>query len=234
MRGLTAIAKVRAVAGLPGAAAIACLLAAIAAGCASPEARHEVLTIFFTGVPEPGAVPDQVSALSPAERRQAMLKARRRAAFQPPALYSHGPNAANQCEVCHDAGGSKGPSRRIGPKLVAPVKELCIGCHSDKSAELAHSAGLAVHKPVEDGMCVLCHDPHTAKLQYLLKGDSPTGLCARCHAEGRSGGAPAAHAEDSGKDCLACHNAHVGATPRLLKADLDEWKQYERGGLAPR
>ena len=220
------------------AVAAACLLALVAGGCASPEARHDILTIFFTGVPEPGAIPtERARALTPAERRAAELKARRRASFKPPETYSHGPNASNQCEVCHkQVGGEGAAGRRIGPEMVADMKDLCTGCHHDKDGAFAESIGLVAHKPSGDGMCVLCHDSHTARMQYMLKGETPVGLCMNCHARGKAAKTPvsAVHREAPDRDCLDCHNPHMGMTPRLLKADFDEWDLYDLGDrLAP-
>lgn len=208
-------------------------LALAVSGCSRLPTKHEVMTVIFTGVPEPGAAPrTQERTLTPSERREALLKERRRLSFKEPELFAHGPFAANQCESCHDAGGTKGAERRIGPKLAYPIEELCLGCHSDKSGDLATSLQLAVHEPVTKGMCVSCHDPHNGKRPYMLRGADSVALCMTCHAEGKKGGVPTTtnHKSDPKADCLECHNPHIGKTARLLKSDFDEWQQYNGGG----
>lgn len=205
-------------------------IAAVLGGCASPEDRHKVLTVFFTGVPEPGAIPvEMAQEMSPAERREMLREATRRANFKPPSMFAHGPAASNKCEVCHQVADGQGTSRRIGPRLVSKIAELCIGCHSEKKGAAGLAAGLVVHAPVAAGACIRCHDPHRAGRQYMLKGEDSAGLCLGCHGKGEFAWVPtsAAHREDPGRDCMDCHNPHVGRTAQLLRADFDEWSLYE-------
>lgn len=210
---------VRAIGCLPGVAA-ACLLVLAVAGCASPETRHEVLKVIFTGVPEPGsAASEEERPLTAAERVEAARRARARANFRQPEMFVHGPRASNECEGCHTlstgpgmfSGGPKAdaPNKgaktaapdngkatastkgRITPKLARPIPELCITCHSDKSGKRAQELGLMVHRPVTEGMCVDCHHPHGAPRQYMLLGEDSIALCMTCHAAGKKGRVPA-------------------------------------------
>lgn len=215
---------------LPGGAVLACLLVAV--GCATPEARQEVLTFFFTGVPDPDEISqtDDLRTLSPAERREAMRRARARANFREPTLYAHGPAAADECTVCHKpVSGRESDTRRIGPHMVAAINQLCTSCHDDKDRAFAESLSLVAHPVAGDGRCVLCHDPHRSGLEFMLKGDEPSGTCRGCHAEGKVAGAPggAVHRTQTASDCIECHNPHFGKTSRLLRADLDEWQLYD-------
>lgn len=228
---------------LSGVVAITCLLVLTVSGCAGPETRREILKVIFTGIPEPGSVAsEQERPLTAAERKEVARKARMRANFRQPEMFVHGPRASNECDGCHavstgpgmfssgpKAGAAASTKGRITPKLARPIPELCITCHSDKSGKHARELGLMVHQPVAAGMCVNCHHPHGAPRQYMLLGENSIALCMACHAANKKGKVPvtAVHAQNPDKDCLECHNPHVGKTTRLLRADFDEWQLYE-------
>lgn len=213
-------------------------------GC-STEARYKTLTFFFTGVPVPG------SELTEADKSiqfrlddSRSRKNRRRVFFQEPKFYLHGPFAAGECEKCHSResarqfriGGantrktSARAKKRFGPRLAYPLEKLCVTCHVEKSDPFARSLNLTMHEPVATGMCVKCHDPHKAVRPFMLKGKDTTDLCATaCHAEDGFRKTEI-HREEKGKDCLECHNPHVGKTAQLLRSDFDEWQQFDGNG----
>lgn len=226
---------------------VTCALAAVlglAGGC-STEARYRMLTFFFTGVPAPGeeqATPKEAgkpAGAAPAGRRT------RRELVQEPAFFVHGPYGAAQCDKCHAVTASKpfrteaagaikpegaDPARKsIGPRLAAPLKELCLTCHSNKAPAVAQAQGLWMHGPVATGWCVACHSPHRAARQYMLLGKNNVDLCTGCHRKPdllRT----AAHQKEPEADCLACHNPHLGRSASLLRAEHDEWRAYGKGG----
>lgn len=206
---------------------LACALGAcLLTGC-NPVTRYKVLTFFFTGVPPMGEEEKdeeetQVVVARVEKKRSVVVQATR---------YTHGPYASNQCFLCHEtsaSGGFRGFGKKqeaakagagqVSGKLVAPVGELCAGCHESKSVASAYQAGLWVHGPVSTGYCVLCHGPHAGPEPYMLlkKADA---LCTECHAEGLVS-KRAEHQEM--RDCLKCHNAHLGRDSRLLRAEYRE------------
>jgi predicted CXXCH cytochrome family protein len=213
--------------------AAACLLAAAVSGCTSPTGGGNLHTFVFPDAAH-GPAGDE-RRLTAAERMQAQRMARIRANFRQPSIFVHAPRASNECEGCHvmSSGpgmfgrGSSEAKPRVTPNLARPITSLCLTCHSDKSAKSAQAVGLAVHRPVEEGRCVLCHHPHAAGRQYMLLGTDSVALCLSCHGEDDRVAAGSAHAEDPQRDCLECHNPHVGKTPRLLKTDFDEWQLYD-------
>jgi predicted CXXCH cytochrome family protein len=214
------------------ATSVACAL--VLGGCASPEARHEVLSFLLDGVPEPGSLEAaaQAKPMTARQRFFAEQEAKRRAAFRPPTAVTHGPYAAEHCQGCHMIAnpGSRGRVQ-IGPKFVRPFEELCLGCHADMSAERGRAQGLAVHAPVTEGDCLTCHHPHATQRPYMLKGESDRALCMTCHAAGARGDpVGAVHRQDPEADCVGCHNPHVGRTAHLLREDLDERKRYDSDG----
>jgi predicted CXXCH cytochrome family protein len=77
-----------------------------------------------------------------------------------------------------------------------------------------------VHKPLADGNCVGCHDPHGSDAKFLLvaKGNQ---LCASCHKSigERALAAKVPHAPIAAAGCVACHEPHGSAKgEQLLKA----------------
>jgi predicted CXXCH cytochrome family protein len=201
-------------------------------GC-TPKAKHEVLTFFFTGVPDPFAEPDEDDEVVAIKIR----KKKRQGFFQEPKYFIHGPYAARECGKCHSSelprqfqfGKANKTLRpnRYGPRLAYRPEKLCITCHEDKSDVVARSLGLSVHEPVATGMCVKCHDPHKATRQYMLMGKNTVELCSiACH-DNDGFQDRGTHIASKGKDCLECHNPHVGKTEQLLRADYDEWQQFD-------
>jgi predicted CXXCH cytochrome family protein len=200
-------------------------------GCSSPATRHKVLNFFFTGVPPPGETPVEQTPAKPVVAKAA----NRQDLVVVSTNFVHGPYAANACDVCHEIsssggfGGSGGTqdaqgagSQAVsmsGAKL-APMGELCSGCHEGTSPAEAVAAGLWVHGPVSTGDCTQCHNAHAGPEQYMLEKPIDA-LCADCHAQGMLVNLPE-HQDRT--DCVPCHTVHVGKDSRLLKADYpDAW-----------
>jgi predicted CXXCH cytochrome family protein len=72
------------------------------------------------------------------------------------------------------------------------------------------------HKPVKDGQCASCHNPHKSANKNLLVA-APGPLCLSCHkdielaAKSEHGHAPAREGQ-----CATCHVAHSANQPALL------------------
>jgi predicted CXXCH cytochrome family protein len=214
------------------------LIAAVAVSGCSQATRHNVLTFFFTGVPEPGEeAADEAradAAVAAREERRRKKKAPKQAPF-----FTHGPYGAGQCERCHATAASKpfrtGKARvsdaavaqapSIGPRLAFPWEELCVTCHSEKSPAAAKANGLWQHEPAAKGRCTLCHSPHQSKRQYALLKENNVELCTQCHSINDLQ-ITVQHKQDPTADCISCHNPHVGKSPSLLKAEYDEWQGF--------
>lgn len=187
--------------------------------------RHKVLTFFFTGVPHP----DEEKKVPGVP----IVKKIKGKPVPEVAFFAHGPHAAKQCYHCHNMPTTFG-FRKTGEKkktggipslggqnpglLVTPPEDLCIECHTSKSAQSAHSKDLWSHGPVANGKCIVCHDPHqNVNIYMLLK--KPEEICIQCHSKGYV--IKTAIHKDLG-DCLSCHNAHFGKDRLLLKKDYKE------------
>lgn len=206
------------------------LVMTLATGC-DPLTRYKVLTFFFTGVPPYGEEekPEE-EEVKPVEIKKV---SRGQSIVVKSTRFSHGPYAANQCYLCHQTSGSGGyrgfgkkeevksdvtVTTGVSGKLVVPLPELCVGCHTDKTRARAEADGLWLHGPVSTGVCTLCHGPHAGPEPYML-AKKAAEICRECHAEGLIHN-QAVHKDQP--DCLSCHNAHLGKDSHLLKADYQE------------
>jgi predicted CXXCH cytochrome family protein len=205
------------------------ILPVLTGGC-SREARHQVLTILFTGVPPLDWVPPEVavaeSAQAARERRQLEMK-RAQASKGFSGMYAHGPYAGEACAECHimSSGGfgfrggssSEGEKKSIVPgQFTLPIEELCVACHAGKGNAAAQAAGLSSHGPGWN--CVSCHHPHNGREPYFLKV-AANDLCRQCHADGYI---HTAELHEGLVDCLKCHNPHMGRDASMLRDDLRE------------
>ena len=91
----------------------------------------------------------------------------------------------------------------------------CINCHSQFADSLKKKV---IHKPVVEGKCILCHNPHVSKYKGLLKEGS-SGLCYGCHGKDKGFNAPVVHKPVADGKCLLCHEAHAADISALLKKE---------------
>lgn len=161
--------------------------------------RHRMMTFFFDGVPP---LPGEVNEPGPADVTAAD------AAGDAPAAGWHVHKPLSDCTDCHGSRQRQGFSRQV--RLVANVPELCHRCHQ----EYANLEGW-VHGPVAIGECLLCHEPHKSRNEFLLVRPAPE-LCYVCH-EVQAIHEIEGHAQDSYARCNDCHEGHAGATKTLLK-----------------
>jgi len=184
-------------------------------GCATPEERHRLLTMFFDGVPplypeEPervleGPDPEEPEPLSE-EPSEGIAPQVTRARGANRIVSVHGPVAEKECEQCH--------STRYSNQLIAEKEELCWTCHDPEDF-----AGEVVHGPFAAGFCQACHDPHRSKYEYLLVSDS-TDLCESCH-EQYDMAAIAEHNSGDERLCQSCHDPHAADRKYMLKGNED-------------
>ncbi|MEF9427122.1 MAG: cytochrome c3 family protein [Candidatus Mariimomonas ferrooxydans] len=197
-----------------------------ASGC-DKYTRHKVLTFFFTGVPPlEGEVEKKAGEVQGG-------KAVKRRSISEVKYFIHGPYSAGECDQCHEssstysfttgskkkAGVTSGVKGGLPGRLVLPLKKLCIECHVAKSAQRAYVNGLVTHGPLATGSCTLCHDPHRSPFQYMLLKEKSIDLCTQCHSKGYLL-EKEEHAKN--KDCISCHNPHIGKNSFLLKKDFNE------------
>jgi len=213
-------------------------------GC-STEARYKIKTVIFTGVPPldetaTDTVSQEQVPQSPVDEQLARQQRHREALVSQ--YWQHGPFAAGECGRCHSLGQSKSflgnrdatnqaptstTAVSASSRLTMPTQELCVSCHTQHGAEFARDRGLQQHLPVAAGLCTGCHNPHQSLRQYMLLMADNIALCSGCH---DPTALSAVHAESPQRDCIECHNAHVGMTRKLLGSDAGELALLYGGG----
>ncbi len=100
----------------------------------------------------------------------------------------------------------------------ASESAVCFKCHkkADFSAKI-------VHRPVAQGKCESCHNPHVARYKGLLQ--KPDGqLCESCHKKrewlGNGAGGRVIHEPVRQGQCLKCHDPHKSEVKGLVHGKL--------------
>lgn len=154
------------------------------------------------------------------------------------------------CLQCHESHFSK--EKKL---LKANVGSLCLECHQKKvqkkngesllAVEMNPAGALSVHKPVKEGQCQNCHDPHGSEsAMYLKSRYSPTddSLCISCHKKDLLANAKTLKATEfrNGENnlhflhlnnrkktqrCVECHSVHSSAQEKLILTQMKfgEW-----------
>lgn len=161
--------------------------------------------------------------------------------------YVHQPVALGVCKFCHKLVNPKEHSF----KLFRTRKELCGSCHQEQTrdlntipsvAQLKEKAqqigkGRYLHKPLEEGKCIDCHNPHGSDYKFLLTAATMEELCRKCHEKKEVFKNP--HEPFAEGKCNLCHESHSSNYKSLLmneprklcfschedtKAELDRFK----------
>jgi predicted CXXCH cytochrome family protein len=184
-------------------AALALALAVQGIGCATPEERHRILTLFFDGVPP--LYPEE-SELAPEGFEEGEPQQLARAPVVNPIASVHGPVAEKECDQCH--------STRYSNELKAEKEDLCWTCHDREDF-----AGEVVHGPFSASFCQACHDPHRSQYEFLLVSDR-ADLCVGCH-EQYDMAVIAEHSSGEDRLCQSCHDPHAADRKYMLKSNED-------------
>ena len=129
------------------------------------------------------------------------------------AKYSHGPIAANECTVCHIVGEKDRPPKNHDLTFAKEGEALCFDCHEEFEKSLK---GKTLHGPLEEGECIICHDPHQSNDKFLLTEESLPVLCFNCH-EDTITKQKNVHGPVADGDCIVCHNPHASENEFLLE-----------------
>jgi predicted CXXCH cytochrome family protein len=128
----------------------------------------------------------------------------------------HGPLKFGGCTLCHNPHGQDYPNQLWAEGSL----NLCIACHDDQAKLFSEEdRPQFVHGIVTKMGCVVCHDPHAADEEYMLKKPI-NSLCFSCHprpASFRHGHPIDGHPVSSEKrdrrtnkrlTCVSCHDPH--------------------------
>lgn len=177
--------------------------ASLATGC-SRQARYEVLTFFFTGVPPLDQAGQDSEAETPEKEAEPVGLARVEKKTGPPPLIKHAPFQEGNCNACHEFGQSN--------LLFNEPQELCFRCHEDFAQSFPW-----VHGPVAVGFCNTCHEPHESENEFLLISTSQD-ICFTCHLK-QDILNTAYHTSAGESSCTDCHDPHGGADRWFLREE---------------
>jgi predicted CXXCH cytochrome family protein len=126
----------------------------------------------------------------------------------------HDPVKEGKCLGCHDPHGSEEHFQ----VRISPIAKLCNDCHSKKQNMKPVLSRKYAHKPVADGDCLACHNPHGTKGKMLLEVSGSKLCLQQCHEKMRpvtiAGKEQKVHLAD--EDCSRCHRPHDSNLPALL------------------
>src|SRR6266568_540324 len=111
------------------------------------------------------------------------------------------------CLNCHNPHASK-----VKGLVKSNLVNVCGKCHADTVKRQERSP--TKHKPITDGQCQKCHDPHGSPQALMLKGADRIDLCGTCHDWQKHSTHPiGAKFKDPRNpnltlECLSCHRAH--------------------------
>ncbi len=84
---------------------------------------------------------------------------------RPQGTFTHGPAASGNCSICHQAHTS------LNDHLLRNARQeiLCKSCHQQQTFVTE-----AEHQNLGDQDCVVCHNPHQAEREFLLRVRAPS------------------------------------------------------------
>ncbi len=131
------------------------------------------------------------------------------------AEFVHGPLAAGECTVCHVRGENDNPPDNHDLSDYKEGEGLCLDCHEKIAIFMEDKKK---HGPIEDGECIVCHDPHQADNRFLLIENFLPDLCFNCHEDNITTN-KYVHGPVAAGDCIVCHNPHASKNDFLLVSD---------------
>ena len=145
-----------------------------------------------------------------------------------------------RCKECHDNPHVKVKLRKFNAcgechgvahnviKAFLSSRQVCVNCHVNRTPKFASENNLWIHAPVTKENCTVCHHHHPRSSDvsnpYLLR-DKPANLCVKCHSEGLI---RMSKSHQQSRNCVECHNPHLGRNKLLLIKDYKEVKRLPK------
>lgn len=136
------------------------------------------------------------------------------------------PKHLQGCEACHGPGGLhvfQRPGNIVAwSKLsIADQNDICLQCHQNVTHEKWNASPHGLGKQ-HTPSCIACHEVHKPVERHWMLKASASQLCLKCHNDIPARANARQHHSVSGQasKCAACHDAHDGTIPGMLKAPL--------------
>ena len=123
-----------------------------------------------------------------------------------PSYSFHKTEKEARCSDCHEIPSGKD----------AESSSECFLCHGELTSEKE------IHYPLEEGVCVDCHDPKSTPSRFAPKSGGKQELCLSCHPEIIKQKKDYFHGPVAIGDCMACHDPHSSPSRFLLVVDEKE------------
>lgn len=151
--------------------------------------------------------------------------------LKPTSRSTHPPFAKGDCAGCHNPHGSTvkgllGPRRQIEktpmgdilryPKVDSSAVSLCRTCHREKIAGWLDKP--IIHKPVKNGTCFVCHQPHQSDAEHLLVKPS-NAICQSCHKPTDLKNEAHQGMDFATAVCTQCHDPHASDEKALIRSN---------------
>jgi predicted CXXCH cytochrome family protein len=119
----------------------------------------------------------------------------------------------DKCKVCHGESKEhvKAPRNNSFGKVEIKLSEICLSCHDNFKFKKF------IHKPLLQGDCTACHNPHDSLKKYQLIAEG-TALCFQCH-DSSINENEYVHGPSAMGGCLLCHDPHSADYRANLRAD---------------
>lgn len=127
--------------------------------------------------------------------------------------YIHEPLRKGLCTDCHNPHVARYPAL-----LSKKEKDFCYKCHKDT---IVKNSDYFVHQPFLAGNCLVCHDPHASSLKGLIKAETLSQICLKCH-QSLPMQYQYNHKPFAEGYCNKCHLPHQSNNAQLLADEPDK------------
>ena len=109
---------------------------------------------------------------------------------------------------------------KIPAIALSNFENVCFDCHPTLQKKIQNEKA---HKPVEQGNCGSCHNPHASKHDGLLN-EAKNVICYICHKNGQTNefNRTIIHSPVKVGNCIACHDPHSSANNALLVKNRED------------
>ncbi|MCK5236226.1 MAG: hypothetical protein KAR06_04495, partial [Deltaproteobacteria bacterium] len=92
------------------------------------------------------------------------------------------------------------------------ISGICYQCHAESEKNMNKAVK---HKPVSEGRCSACHNPHVSSHSNLMSGVL-ADVCYECHNSKKFIGEKFVHEPVKSGECSVCHEPHSSSRRGLL------------------
>jgi predicted CXXCH cytochrome family protein len=122
---------------------------------------------------------------------------------------THAPFREGKCRPCHKGSAARQPDG-TGAEFSLAFEGgggLCYTCHRELEEAVKKSG--SIHRPVREGACLRCHEPHTSSFRALLEANLAEDVSSGVPASGGFG-------QEDFELCWRCHDVYMVLLEKTL------------------